>query len=70
VLQHGWLHNVKPNVMANNKLKYWRVDAAQRDQLRHEWNRPARWPLWLLAIVLLLSGVWVWRALRQREEQP
>src|SRR5574340_1223414 len=69
VLQHGWLHNVKPNVMANNKLKYWRVDAVQRDRLRREWNRPARWPLWLLAAALLLSGVWVWRALRRREEQ-
>ncbi|HEU0234271.1 MAG TPA: ABC transporter substrate-binding protein [Gallionella sp.] len=69
VLQHGWLHNVKPNVMANNKLKYWRVDATQRDQLRRAWNQPARWPLWLLAAALLLSGVWVWRALRRREEQ-
>ena len=70
VLQHGWLRNVKPNVMANNKLKYWRVDAARRGQLRREWNQPARWPLWLLAAALLLSGVWVWRALRRREEQP
>jgi len=69
VLQHGWLHNVKPSVMANNKLKYWRVDAAQRDQLRREWNRPALWPLWLVAAVLLLSGVWVWRAVRRREER-
>jgi len=70
VLQHGWLHNVKPNVMANNKLKYWRVDAAQRDRLRSDWNRPARWPLWLLLGVLSLSGVGVWRALQRREEQP
>ncbi|MDO8463642.1 MAG: ABC transporter substrate-binding protein [Gallionella sp.] len=69
VLQHGWLHNVKPNVMANNKLKYWRVEAAQRDRLRSEWNQPARWPLWLVAATLLLSGSWVWRALRRREEQ-
>jgi len=69
VLQHGWLHNVKPSVMANNKLKYWRVDAAQRDQLRREWNRPALWPLWLVVAVLLLSGVWVWRAVRRREER-
>ena len=69
VLQHGWLHNVKPNVMANNKLKYWRVDAAQRDQLRREWNRPARWPLWVGAAVLLLFAGWMWRALRRREEQ-
>ncbi|MCR4299783.1 MAG: ABC transporter substrate-binding protein [Gallionella sp.] len=69
VLQHRWLHNVKPNVMANNKLKYWRVDAGQRDQLRRVWNRPARWPLWLMVAALLLSGAWVWRALRRREEQ-
>ncbi|MDO8261974.1 MAG: ABC transporter substrate-binding protein [Gallionella sp.] len=68
VLQHGWLHNVKPNVMANNKLKYWRVDAAKRDALRREWNQPARWPLWLGVMALLLFAGWVWRVLRKREE--
>ncbi len=68
VLQHGWLHNVKPNVMANNKLKYWRVDAQQRDQLRRDWNQPARWPLWLGAATLLLFGWWMWRVLKKREE--
>ncbi len=68
VLQHGWLHNVKPNVMANNKLKYWRVDAAMRDGLRREWNQPMRWPLWLGALMVLLFGGWMWRVLRQREE--
>jgi ABC-type transport system substrate-binding protein len=68
VLQHGWLHNVKPNVMANNKLKYWRVDAAQRDRLRQEWNQPVRWPLWLGFAALLPFGVWMWRVLRKREE--
>ncbi len=69
VLQHGWLHNVKPNVMANNKLKYWRIEAAQRDRQRRTWNQPVRWPLWLLAAALLLSGIWVWRTLRRREER-
>jgi len=68
VLQHGWLHNVKANIMANNKLKYWRVDAGQRDRLRREWNQPVRWPLWLGAASLLLFGVWMWRVLRRREE--
>lgn len=68
VLQHGWLSNVKANVMANNKLKYWRVDAKQRDVMRREWNQPALWPLWLGAAVLVLSGVWLWRMLRQHEE--
>ncbi len=68
VLQHGWLHNVKANVMANNKLKYWRVDAAERDALRRAWNQPVRWPLWLGAAALVLFGGWMWRVLRQREE--
>ena len=69
VLQHSWLHNVKPNIMANNKLKYWRLDATQRDQLRHAWNQPARWILWFGAAMLLLLIGWVGYALRGREEQ-
>jgi len=68
VLQHGWLHNIKPNIMANNKLKYWRVDTAQRDRMRLEWNQPVRWPLWFGAAAILLFGYWMWRVLRRREE--
>ncbi|HET7833856.1 MAG TPA: ABC transporter substrate-binding protein [Gallionella sp.] len=68
VLQHGWLHNVKPSVMANNRLKYWRVDAPQRDRLRREWNQPVRWPLWVGAVLLLGFGLWLRWSLRQREE--
>lgn len=68
VLRHSWLHNSKPNKMANNNLKYLRIDAAQRDGLRRQWNQPLLWPLWLGGIALLLSGWWLWRVLRQREE--
>ena len=68
VLQHSWLSNVKANVMANNKLKYWRVDAQRRDALRRDWNQPAHWPLWLGAAALLLFGIWLWGVLRQREQ--
>ncbi|MFA6062126.1 MAG: ABC transporter substrate-binding protein [Gallionella sp.] len=68
VLQHGWLHNVKPNVMANNKLKYWRVDAPLRDQLRVGWNQPVRWPLWLGGGLLLICLVAMRRVLQRREE--
>jgi ABC-type transport system substrate-binding protein len=68
VLRHSWLYNSKPNKLANNSLKYLRIDAAQRDALRRQWNRPLLWPLWLGGIALLLSGWWLWRVLRQREE--
>ncbi len=68
VLQHAWLSNVKANMMANNKLKYWRVDARQRDAMRRRWNRPERWPLWMGIAALLLSVFWLWRVFRQRED--
>ncbi len=67
VLRQGWLHNVKANIMANNKLKYWRIDPEQRDIMRRAWNQPVRWPLWLGGIALLALVGWIWRALRQRE---
>ncbi len=68
VLQHNWLYNVKPNVMANNKLKYWCVDAKLRGQYQARWNQPQLWPLWLGGIALLLFALWLWRALQKREE--
>jgi oligopeptide transport system substrate-binding protein len=68
VLHHSWLHNSKPNKMANNNLKYLRIDDAQRDELRKQWNQPLLWPLLLGGIALLASGWWLWRVLRQREE--
>lgn len=68
VLQHGWLHNIKPNIMANNKLKYWRVDSAQRLQSRRQWNQPRYWPLLALLGGLLLTVWGVRRSLRRREE--
>jgi len=67
VLQHGWLHNIKPNIMANNKLKYWRVDAAEREAKRHAWNRPAYWPLVLGCFFIFLLGVWMWHAMNKRD---
>lgn len=51
-LTHGWVHNVKPNLMANNTLKYRRVDPALRAQRRSEWNRPVVWPIALLVVAM------------------
>lgn len=68
VLRQSWLSNVKANVMANNKIKYWRVDTRLRDELRRKWNQPVLWPLWLAAAAALLFAVWLWGMLRQREE--
>ena len=63
-LRHDWVKNVKPNLMANNTLKYRRVDPALRAEKRDEWNRPVLWPIALggLALVVLVAPAFVaWR---------
>jgi len=66
-LHHAWLHNIKPNLMANNTLKYWRIDPVIRTQARDAWNEPVIWPIGLMAVVLVVSVVPAWRTYRRRE---
>lgn len=54
-LSHAWYRNRKPNLMANNGLKYLRIDAAEREKKRAEWNRPVYWPL--AALLVLTAGL-------------
>jgi ABC-type transport system substrate-binding protein len=66
-LHHAWLGNLKPNLMANNTLKYRRLDPELRARRREEWNQPVVWPLWLIAGAVaggLLPAV---RVVRRRE---
>ncbi|MBL1432952.1 MAG: ABC transporter substrate-binding protein [Gammaproteobacteria bacterium] len=53
-LQHAWLKNTKPADVANNTLKYKRVDPVLRDARRAEWNSPILWPLYLIISLLAI----------------
>jgi ABC-type transport system substrate-binding protein len=66
-LHHVWLANVKPNEMANNTLKYRKVDPQVRHALRGEWNQPVLWPLWVTALVLILAALPAIFIFRRRE---
>jgi hypothetical protein len=66
-LHHAWLGNLKPNLMANNTLKYRRVDPLARERSRHEWNRPVLWPLWLTGGLLVAGTLPAVRIFRRRE---
>lgn len=68
-LHHGWVFNRKPNQIANNGLKYQRLDPALRVQRRREWNPPVVWPLVLIGVVLILSAVPAVAAFRRRERR-
>lgn len=56
-LYHDWYKNVKPNLMANNTLKYKRVEAEIRNQRQQAWNPPIVWPLVLLLLLLIATAV-------------
>lgn len=43
--------------MANNTLKYRRLDPDRRQRRREEWNQPVLWPLWLGASLLTLAVI-------------
>lgn len=66
-LHHAWVYNRKPNQMANNGLKYQRLDPRLRAEMRHAWNRPVVWPLGLVLLVLALSVVPAIVTFRRRE---
>ncbi|MDP2870906.1 ABC transporter substrate-binding protein [Methyloversatilis sp.] len=67
-LEHSWVFNRKPSTVANNTMKYTRIDPALREAKRAEWNRPVRWPLFAGAL-LLLALVWpAWRHWKRSEQ--
>ncbi|VAX08928.1 ABC transporter, substrate-binding protein (cluster 5, nickel/peptides/opines) [hydrothermal vent metagenome] len=66
-LHHAWYKNVKPNLMANNTLKYKRLDPQLRKLKRTEWNPPVLWPVALLVIILIASAIPAVFTHRQRE---
>jgi ABC-type transport system substrate-binding protein len=66
-LHHAWLKNLEPNLMANNTLKYRRVDTRLRERRRRAWNRPSLWPLWLIGGILVVGALPAVRIFRRRE---
>ncbi|MSR15651.1 MAG: peptide ABC transporter substrate-binding protein [Gammaproteobacteria bacterium] len=65
-LNHQWVGNTKPNMMARNTLKYRTLDPALRAAKQLEWNRPRLVPP-LLAIALFLCPLLV--VLKQRRKR-
>ena len=68
-LVHSWFHNVTPNAMANNTLKYKRIDAVERVAKQEVWNQPMVKPLYWLVLFVLLSAGLLYMAYRRREKR-
>ncbi len=68
-LFHSWYKNIKPNLMANNRLKYTRIDAATRADKREKWNQAVFWPLLLALLFLILLFIPAVKAFKQRSRE-
>jgi ABC-type transport system substrate-binding protein len=68
-LSHAWYRNVIPNAMANNTLKYKRIDAALRVKKQQEWNQPVLMPLAIMALFVLLMIFSLRRIYRNRQNR-
>jgi ABC-type transport system substrate-binding protein len=66
-LYHAWYGNVKPNLMANNTLKYVKVDPRLRTERRTAWNRPRWGPVALIAGLLAAAAAPAVSAYRRKE---
>jgi ABC-type transport system substrate-binding protein len=66
-LHHAWYGNAKPHLMANNTLKYKRVDGGARAEAQRAWNEPVLWPIVLVFLLLVISLVPAVRGFRARE---
>ncbi len=56
-LFHSWLINVKPFGMSTPMTKYYDLDVEERKVRREEWNRPIRWPLYVLIVLAVATIV-------------
>ncbi len=69
-LYHAWLKNAKPNLMANNTLKYLRIDPELRARKQLEWNQPVLWPFGVVILLLVLGSLPAVAIYRRRLHTP
>jgi hypothetical protein len=63
-LSHAWNRISKPNTIANNTLKYERLEPDARALKRNQWNQPTIFPLLILAgivLTILISAFTIYR---------
>jgi len=67
VLNNPWVRNTKAHGVSKSVLKYMAVDSEARANAQRERNQPILWPLWLVALILVVVMIPGYRAYRQRQ---
>lgn len=68
-LHHEWYKNAKPNLMANNTLKYKRINPELRKEKRVIWNNPIWWPVALVFITMIIILLPAFISYRRKENE-
>ncbi|HQR57229.1 MAG TPA: ABC transporter substrate-binding protein [Burkholderiaceae bacterium] len=68
-VHHGWVGNVKPAPLANDRLMYMKVDPELRAAKIAEWNRPIWWPVVLIVLAIIAAIVPAYRSWKRRERE-
>jgi ABC-type transport system substrate-binding protein len=68
-LKHSWYKNVWANPLANNTLKYKKINAEQRMQAIKVWNKPITWPLWLLLFFSIFAIYPLIKAYKNKQQK-
>ena len=68
-LHHEWYKNAKPNLMANNTLKYKRINPELRKEKRVIWNNPIWWPVALVFITMVIILLPAFISYRRKENE-
>jgi hypothetical protein len=58
---------MKPNLMANNQLKYLRINVDRRARMRRLWNRARIWPLASMLMILIAFFYPAWLLYRRQQ---
>jgi len=66
-LHHDWYLNSKPNLMANNSLKYRRIEPQKRLVMQARWNKPVLWPVIALVLLVVLVVLPAFFAFRRQQ---
>ena len=67
-LSHAWYKNILPHAMANNTLKYKRIDGEMRIKMQERWNQPVVWPLVFFVVMLFLMLFFVYIFYQSRQK--
>mgnify|MGYP004301531167 FL=1 len=63
------MENIEPNLMANNTLKYLRVNQTQRLKSIQKWNKPNFSILYVTAVIILFLIFSLIKNIRKRDSQ-